>query len=122
MVGKLAREVRLCPHSKGLRCYLIKQSCPLQDPLFTRDLEFFLFKNRTPRSVVWNPAQRTVFGRDLTFSHFLKAMNAIIFGDEFIFEYVDFKKTGKIDVSKEKCRQWMGARAKWKVLLKGQET
>jgi hypothetical protein len=114
-------EVCFCPYNNKLRCPIKRGHCPLQDSLFTRDLEFFLFTGRAPRSADWNPSKRRHFGTDLDFSHFLKALKAMCFGDDPIFEYAEFQKTGRIAMTKSKCLTWRMARAKWKRLLKERE-
>ena len=106
-----------CDYNRKLKCKLKNDRCPLQDARFCRDLELFLYVGRTPRSVSLEPIKTHNFAHHNDFLDIIKAFKAMIFADDFIFEYDELCKTGNIDMTYRKCRQWREARAKWRRLF-----
>jgi len=113
--------VRSCLYNSKLKCPLKKLQCPLQDTDFIRALELFLFTGRTPHSASMMPATKGQFDADLDFSHYLKAIKAMCFGDDPILEYAEFHENGKINMTQDKCLTWRIARSKWRRLMKRRE-
>jgi hypothetical protein len=103
-----------CAFNRHLKCPVKNGTCPFQDPGFTRDLEFFLYTNRTPRSPPLEPSKRGCFAHD---EDIFKALKAMVFGDDFIQDYDILQKTGKIAMTYRLCRQWREVKAKWNRLL-----
>jgi hypothetical protein len=109
--------LRPCSFKIKLPCKFKPTQCPLQDPDFIRDLERFLYQGRTPRSVSIDNAVYSQNGFKNDRSHFL-AINALVFGADFILSYDKYVRTGKLQMSRSLCRNWRQAYSKWKTYLK----
>ncbi len=121
----LSRKIHIrrwerCPysHKRRLACPILFRHCPLQDRLFIKHLERFLFKGRTLQTTAWDPAHRGSFGPTSNSSELSKILRIIIFAEDFLFEeYPRFKDTGVFNINKVKCRALRAMRNKWKKLF-----
>jgi len=115
IIRAMTGDMHICDYNTRLKCPLKQGSCPFLDSNFIRDLELFLYRNRTPRSCSLRTSESGHFGRGLFFSDFYLARRAMVFGDDFVQEYAVFDLTGKISMTKRKCRHWIRVRTRWKI-------
>ena len=104
-------EVRPCHFSPSLKCPYHNNNCPLHDSDFIRDLEVFLYTNRSARALRWEAAPGGKVGTIDFFSHFNLALRIMVFADfKLMDDYDLYTKTGVLNMTKRKCRRWRAAR------------
>lgn len=113
-----------CTYNPKLRCPIKRSTCPLQDARFIKALERFLYTKRDPRSPDLAGSKNFSNTHDfflLDYSGFqdlpYRVKQIICLASEVVFEFPEFDRTGKINMTDKKCREWRSVRAKWKKFM-----
>ena len=110
-------EKNNCKFNGGLICPVHDWSCPLQDPLFTRDLERFLFTGRTAQSPGFESKIDISVQINKT-AEVIRAAKIKIFSEEDLLNDYVKSGTGKIQITARKCRKWRSMYRAWLNLQK----